>query len=101
MQQIKKEVLDSLLQLKGSGKFASIHSEDFLFPGLVIEGICEIAFPINSLQANALIQAAHKAPFGKGKATIYDDNVRSAWEIDTAQLSFNNPQWAKFLNKAI
>ncbi|REG84530.1 2OG-Fe(II) oxygenase family protein [Algoriphagus antarcticus] len=101
MQQIKQEVLDILLQLKGSGKFASIHSDDFVFPGLVVEGIGETAFPINPLQANALIQAGHKAPFGKGKATIYDDNVRSAWEIDASKLSFNNPQWTKFIDKAI
>jgi len=101
MQQIKQEVLASLLQLKGSGKFASIHSADFVFPGLVVEGIGETAFPINSIQAKTLIQAAHKAPFGKGKATIYDDNVRSAWEIDASKLSFNNPQWPKFIDKAI
>jgi len=101
MQQLKKEVLDSLLQLKGSGKFASIHSADFVFPGLVIEGIGETAFPINSLQANALIKGAHKAPFGKGKTTVYDNNVRSAWEIDAAKISLNNPQWTKFIDKAL
>lgn len=101
MQHVKQELLDSLLQLKGSGKFASIRTDKFIFPGLVIDGFGETAFPINQIQAKALIEVAHKAPFGKGDSTIYDDKVRSAWEIDASKLSFNNPDWEKFLNKAI
>jgi hypothetical protein len=101
MQQIRQELLSTLQQLKGSGKFASIHTHDFILPGLKVEGLGEIAFPVNELQAKALIQPAHKAPFGKGNQTIYDDKVRSAWEIDADKLSFGNPAWTKFLNKAI
>jgi hypothetical protein len=101
MQQIKAHILACLQSLKSSGKYASIHTADFLFPGLEVEGVGEIAYPINKLQAQALIQAAHKAPFGKGSQTILDNSVRSAWEIDVDKLTFNNPQWPKFLNKII
>lgn len=101
MQQLKKNILACLQQLKGSGKFASIHTADFLFPGLEVGGVGEIAFPVNKPQAKALIEAAHKAPFGKGSETIFDNNVRSAWEIDADKLNFNNPAWNKFLTKAI
>jgi hypothetical protein len=79
MEKLKKNIFDFLQDLKGSGKFASIHKADFLFPGLEVHGVGEIAYPVNRLQAEALISAAHKAPFGKGRHTIVDTNVRSAW----------------------
>lgn len=101
MEQLKKDILNCLQDLKGSGKFASIHTVDFLFPGLEIEGIGEISYPINASQAKDLIQVARKAPFGKGSQTILDNEVRSAWEIDAEELHFNNPSWNDFLNKAI
>ncbi|SDC16363.1 2OG-Fe(II) oxygenase [Niabella drilacis] len=101
MHQIKQNILETLLQLKGSGKFASIGTADFVFPGLTIEGMEEIAFPINSIQALALIGTAQKAPFGQGRSTIYDDNVRSAREIDAAKITFKNPAWEKLIKKVL
>ncbi len=101
MKQIKDKILTCLKDLKGSGKFASIHTADFVFPGLEVEGVGDIAFPVREAQARDLIQSAHKAPFGKGSQTILDNSVRSAWEIDADQLSISNPAWTKFLNKAI
>ncbi|WP_268225836.1 2OG-Fe(II) oxygenase [Sinomicrobium oceani] len=101
MNRLKKNILICLQDIKGSGKFASIRTADFLFPGLEVETIGEISYPINQLQAKALIEAAHKAPFGKGSQTIVDNNVRSAWEIDADKLHFNNPNWNGFLEKAI
>jgi hypothetical protein len=101
MLQLKQQLLDTLQQVKGSGKFVSIHTADFVFPGLKIDGFGEIPFPINTMQAKALIQLAHKAPFGKGGQTTYDGTVRSCWEIDADKLSLGNPAWTKFLNKAI
>ncbi|MGS2764034.1 2OG-Fe(II) oxygenase [Sinomicrobium sp. M5D2P9] len=101
MNQLKKNILICLQDMKGSGKFASIRTADFLFPGLEVETVGEIAYPINQFQTKALIQVAHKAPFGKGNQTIVDNNVRSAWEIDADKLHFNNPDWNGFLEKAI
>ena len=101
MKQLKKDILEYLQALKGSGRFASVHTADFLFPGLEVEGVGEIAYPVNKLQAEALIKVAHKAPFGKGHQTILDDKVRSGREIDADKLRFNSPSWDKFLNKAI
>lgn len=101
MQQLKERIFNCLSTLKGSGKFASVHTSDFLFPGLEVETVGEVSYPVNTLQAKALIAAAQKAPFGKGSETILDNTVRSAWEIDAHRLRFNNPAWSKFLDKAI
>ena len=101
MDDLKENILNCLKDLKGSGKFISVHEAEFVFPGLEVDSVGEIAYPVNEAQAKALIQAAHKAPFGKGSETILDNNVRSAWEIDAAQLKFNGNRWDKFIDKIL
>ena len=95
------ELLDSLARIKGNGSFVTSNSAPFVFPGLTVHGLGEIAYPINQMQAKALIQVAHKAPFGKGLQTIVDDTVRSAWEIDAEKLHFNGLEWDKLLTKTL
>ena len=101
MNDIKEKILNCLKDVKGSGKFVTAHSVPFLFPGLVIDDIGEISYPINEVQAKALISVAHKAPFGKGSETLLDNNVRSAWEINPNKLTFNGKQWEGFLDKIL
>jgi hypothetical protein len=101
MRNLGVELLECLSLIKGNGSFVTCHSAPFVFPGLSIQGLGEIAYPINALQANALIQEARKAPYGKGSQTIFDDTVRSAWEIDAENLHFNGPEWGEFLQKAL
>ena len=99
MKQLKIEVLNILSQLKGSGKFASIDTENFIIPGLTIDGVGEISFPLNEKQAKNIIQVAHKAPFGMGSSTIIDEYVRKTWEIDSDKFNIANPAWNKLLDK--
>ncbi|MDR0231676.1 MAG: 2OG-Fe(II) oxygenase [Dysgonamonadaceae bacterium] len=101
MEQLKKEIANCLNAVKGSGKFVSIDTVKFVFPGLTVEGVGEIAYPINEAQAKVLIQQAYKAPYGKGHDTVLDSAVRSTWEIDADKLSFKGNQWADVLNKII
>ena len=72
MDYLKENILSCLKDLKGSGKFISVHTMGFQFPGLEVNGVDEIAYPINETQAKALMQVAKKAPFGKGGKTIID-----------------------------
>jgi hypothetical protein len=101
MKNIKEDISGCLNALKGGGNFFSMNTVDFVFPGLKVEGIAELAYPINENQAKALIQQAHKAHFGKGHETILDTSVRSAWEIDAEKLSFTGNQWTKVISKII
>ncbi|MBK7636047.1 MAG: hypothetical protein IPJ13_18550 [Saprospiraceae bacterium] len=66
-----------------------------------IHGLGELAYPINELQARALISIAHKAPFGKGHDTILDPSVRSAWEIDASQLKFEGQDWPELMDSIL
>lgn len=94
-------ILDCLKNIKGSGSFVSSSTAAFIFPGLEVDDLGELSYPINESQAKALISRAHKAPFGKGSQTILDNMVRSAWEIDAGMLKFKGNQWPAFLNRIL
>jgi len=50
-------------------------------PGLLVEGVGEISLPLLSQQAQSLMTVARQAPFGKGRRTIVDTNVREVYAI--------------------
>lgn len=101
MNDFNKRILDCLNNIKGSGSFVSSRTTAFVFPGLEVDKIGELSYPINELQAKALISQAHKAPFGKGSQTIIDNKVRSVWEIDASMLKFKGNQWPIFLDRVL
>lgn len=95
---LKTSLIDHLEQIKSSGSFESSGVKPFAHPGLHVQGVGEVALPLSDAEAQKLVARAHKAPFGKGSQTITDTTVRSAWELDADQISFQNPQWEKFLD---
>lgn len=98
MNDFNKRILSCLINIKGNGSFVSSRTAAFVFPGLEVEKVGELSYPINELQAKVLINQAHKASFGKGSQTIVDNMVRSAWEIDAGKLKFKGNQWPTFLD---
>src|SRR5690606_13928879 len=97
----KKDIVTILQDLKGSGEFAVTGNEEFMFPGLQVEGVGEVSFPVNMSQAEALIRMADKALFGKGNQTLYDEEVRRTREMDADKLTFRNPEWFGLINNFI
>jgi 2OG-Fe(II) oxygenase superfamily len=100
-QNLKQEIANCLNEIKGGGTFCSQGTQDFVFPRLSVDGLDEIAYPINTIQAKAIISAAHKAPYGKGHDTIIDANVRSAWEIDASLLQFDGTEWSGLIDRVL
>jgi len=101
MNESGQKIIDFLRNIKGNGSFFTSHTAPFVFPGLEIEGLGELSYPINELQAKALIQKAGRAPFGKGLETVFDDTVRKAREIDSDKLSFRGTEWERFLQSVL
>ena len=64
---------------------------------LTVAGPGALSFPLNGIQAKALIRHAAAAPFGKGRDTIVDESVRKTWEIDAADLKIKGAEWTKEL----
>ncbi|MEM6698516.1 MAG: 2OG-Fe(II) oxygenase [Bacteroidota bacterium] len=97
----QKQLFQTLSTVEGSGTFMSSSVKTFIQPGLEVEGVGELGFPLPPILTKSLIKVAHKAPFGKGSETVLDENVRSAWEIDEDELTFNNEDWELFLNRIL
>lgn len=101
MSQLKDGILNCLQGIKGGGRFLSTGTLEFKFPQLEVDKVGELSYPIPTMQAKALIKVAHKAPFGKGAETLRDNKVRSAWEIDSSQLTFNGQSWISYVKKIV
>lgn len=101
MQKTDEKILDCLSQIQGSGSFVTSHVSGFVFPNLEIEGFGELAFPVTAYQAKGIIGLAKKAPYGKGHKTIFDEKVRSAWEIDAEKIQFIGDSWNQFMSMAM
>jgi hypothetical protein len=101
METIEKKLLDLLKTIEGNGSFETSGVKKITSPGLHIQGIGEIGFPLAPVQIREIIKVSTKAPFGKGSKTITDTTVRSAWEIDADQLSFHNEDWKEFMKAVI
>lgn len=52
-------------------------------------------------QAKDLIKNCTKSPFGRGEATIYDDNVRKSWQLEPDKFRITNPKWDHLIEKLV
>lgn len=101
MSESKTALLKFLNTINGSGSFAVSGVKKYEHPSLAVEGLGELTFPINAIQAKALIDVAEAAPFGKGSRTVTDREVRDGWQVDAALLTFQGKKWEKFLQKLV
>ncbi len=83
-----------------SSFYATGKTESQLF-SLSVTGIGAIALPLLPQQANALIQLAEPAPFGRGEATILDTSVRNTKQIAADQISIKGKGWQSFLDSTV
>jgi len=81
-----------------NGKFAVNHTfSSTPLPGLHVQGIGMIGFPLSDRDAKLIETVATQAPFGKGTETVVDTTVRDTFEINPDKFSFENPAWTDFL----
>lgn len=67
--------------------------ETYPNPGIKIKSVDKIGLPLSPRDIDAVKQASHRAPFGKGTKTIVDESVRKTWQVDAADLVCSNPKW--------
>jgi len=93
MSQFQESFSAIVSNFQGNGSFC-VHDEiNFIPPGLVIDEIGEIGFPLEVNSAQKIISVSQKAPFGLGSKTIVDESVRKTWELDPQFFKLNNPEW--------
>ena len=62
-------------------------------PRMTVSPVGMIAFPILDSQVRALIEAADRAPYGRGPETIVDTSVRDCWQISANSVRFTGTRW--------
>ncbi len=62
-------------------------------PRLEVEGAGMVSFPVPEAQVRALIEAAERAPYGKGPETLVDASVRDCWQIDAERVRLGGGAW--------
>lgn len=54
MNPLQIDILNFLQHVKGTGEFLSIQFANFVFPGLIIDKVNEVSFPLSELPTNSL-----------------------------------------------
>lgn len=98
----KANLFNQIVQVKSMGSFATFGIiEDFLNPGISINSQGSIRLPLSVKDAQMLIQASHRAPFGNGTHTVIDESVRKTWQINADDVRFCNPRWQSCLERIV
>ncbi len=92
---ITQEIADILGNVDRPGDFYTAGRAELLAPSIEVEGIGRIALPLLPLQAKQLINAATRAPYGRGAATIVDTKVRRTWQIEAERVTIGGKHWLK------
>lgn len=93
--------LKAFSKVTGTGDFHSVGQAPFFFPGLDVDGLGELAFPLPASQVKELIHLAEAASYGLGEKTIFDESVRKCWQLDASQFCFKAPEWQEFLDRTV
>lgn len=70
-------------------------------PRISVGGGPGLSFPIPAAQAETLIAAADRAPYGRGQQTLVDAAVRNSWQLAPRRLRVDGTTWEKTLGEIV
>ena len=70
-------------------------------PRVTVDGVGELSFPVPEAQIEALIDAAERAPYGKGTRTLVNTEVRDCWQIDADRIHLGGRAWPATFKKVM
>jgi hypothetical protein len=83
------------------GDFYTSGACEIFAPGLTIDGVGQIALPLLSAQAEQLIAAAERAPYGRGDQTLLDTAIRRTWQINADRIHIQGRSWERSLETIV
>jgi len=86
---------EALAAVERPGDFFVRGTLETPMPRVEIDGVGVIAFPILHSQIQDIIAHAERAPYGRGRETILDTSVRSAWQLAPAKVSIRGKSWER------
>lgn len=100
-QSVNEVLLNALSRIDRPGNFAVEGVMEPIPPGLDIDEIGMIGFPLGALQAISIREACEQAPFGKGEETLVDTSVRRVWQMMPDKFRLKNARWERVLRAAV
>ncbi len=70
-------------------------------PRMSVRPVGRIAFPILETQVRSLVDAAERAPYGRGPDTVLDTTVRDCWQITASRIQLSGAKWEKTLRSIL
>jgi predicted 2-oxoglutarate/Fe(II)-dependent dioxygenase YbiX len=98
---ICEELAELLTTVRRPGDFFASGRLELQTPRLTVDGVGQIALPLLPAQAEQLIAAAERAPYGRGEATIVDTSVRRTWQIGADRVHVGGKHWQATLERAV
>lgn len=97
MSSIAIDLADVLSTIDRSGDFCASGTVEIMAPRLEVDGVGPIALPLLPVQAEQLVAAAERAPYGRGQDTLTDITVRRTWQIGPQHVRITGRHWPKTL----
>lgn len=101
MSMLTEDLARILATVNRPGDFYASGLTELLQPRLEVEGVGPIALPLLPVQAEQLVAAAERAPFGRGTETVLDVGVRRTWQIDADRLRIGGKHWQRTLDDIV
>jgi hypothetical protein len=101
MTTITHDLAKILSTIRRHGDFYAAGTSDCPMPSLEIGGVGRISLPLLPLQAEQLIAISARSPFGRGKETLIDTDVRRTWQIQAEQVHLSGRGWGNTLDTIV
>lgn len=83
------------------GDFYASGARTCPMPGIEIDDVGALAFPLLPYQAQQLVSISEAAPYGRGPDTLVDPTVRRAGQINPDRIRFTDAVWAHSLSEVV
>lgn len=90
-----------LSRVERPGDFYTTGTGEIFTPRLEVDGVGPVALPLLQVQAEALIAAAERAPYGRGEETVLDEKARRTWQIEAARVHIGGRHWEQSLEAMV
>ncbi len=101
MTSIAHDLAKILPTIRSHGEFYATGTSDISIPNLEIDSVGRISLPLLAVQAEQLIAIAAQSPYGRGKETIIDTDVRKTWQIAPESVHLSGRNWSKTLDAIV
>lgn len=84
---------DLLTGFQRAGSFFTSGEMECPMPRIELDDAGPLSFPVPDEQVARLIEAAERAPYGRGEETVLDTSVRKVWQIAPSAVEISGKSW--------